>query len=83
MSDHDTYVIRSSPAGWSLLLNGQEICLFHQRDEAENAARMGFEISHQNHRPVQMLVQDASGTIQLIARTRIGLGGELELEKPS
>jgi hypothetical protein len=80
MSDHDTYVIRASADGWSLLLNGQNIGSFARRDEAEEAARVGAEISHRNHRPVQVFIQDEVGSVQLLARTRTGSSGELELE---
>jgi hypothetical protein len=80
MSDHDTYVIRVSPEGWSLLLNGQDIGAFAQREEAQQAALIGAEVSRQNHRPVQVFVQEAGGDVQLITRTQTGLAGELVFE---
>ena len=81
MPDHDTYVIRGSAVGWSLLLNGQEIGSFARPGEAQRAALIGAKVSRQNHRAVQVLVQDAKGDVQRLARTHPGLTGELEFER--
>jgi hypothetical protein len=66
MDEHDTYTLRETTSGWDLRLNGERLSLFETFFEAERTALNAAEVSRRGGKVVEVYVQTASGTIDLI-----------------
>jgi hypothetical protein len=79
MSAHDTYVLRATQSGWTLLLNGQTVGSFERWPEAERAGMIALESARQMSRSAELFRQDRSGEPTLISKTGLGLIGNVVL----
>jgi hypothetical protein len=66
MNELDTYTLRATTGGWDLRLNGERLSLFETFCEAERTALSAAEASRHHGKVVEVYVQTASGTINLL-----------------
>ena len=71
MNELDTYTLRATTRGWDLRLNGERLSLFDTFVEAERTALSAASRHHD--KPVEVYVQTASGTIDLLPKAAPGV----------
>jgi hypothetical protein len=66
MTEHDTYIVRSSERGWAVRLNDATLGTFTGRHEALQAAVVVAEASGRAGRPAEVLSEAEGGTMQVM-----------------
>ena len=61
MREHDTYIIRSSQAGWAVCLTDKTVVVFEERVEAIQAAVVVAESSGRSGRASEVLAEEEDG----------------------
>jgi hypothetical protein len=63
MTEHDTYIIRSSGAGWAVCLTDKTLGVFGERPEAIQAAVVVAESSGRSGRASEVLAEEENGSL--------------------
>ncbi len=66
MREHDTYIVRSSTAGWAVCLTDKTLGVFEERPEAIQAAVIVAEASGRSGRASEVLAEDEGGETHMI-----------------
>jgi Uncharacterized protein conserved in bacteria (DUF2188) len=66
MTEHDTYIVRSSEQGWAVRLNDKTLETFTGRHEALRAAVVVAQASARGGNTAEILSEEEDGTIHPI-----------------
>jgi hypothetical protein len=66
MREQDTYIVRSSEAGWAVCLKDKTLGVFGERAEAVQAAVVVAEASGRSGRASEVLAEEEGGETLLI-----------------